>query len=975
MKRIFLTIFALFVTLASFSVLAGNMAPLTAPALFGGLVASRARQAAAPGAASTDPQAFVGVETVAKADAIPVVAETVTETRSFQAAGPLPDHGSGIAAAWARMTDAVSDRMTIAAMPSSRTIAALIDLPKNKAVEAVSAVIQPLLPDKRLHLSNANQQPLAFGTLPLEAPKTAAMTAVKTIPETVQPQLIDKRLHLSNSNQQPLAFGTLPLEAPKTAAMTAVKTIPETVQPQLIDKRLHFSNSNQQPLAFGTLPLEAPVTMANAPAKIVTTLVQTLVMENRLHLSNANRRPLAYGTLSLEAPVTMANAPAKTVTTLVQPLLPDKRLHLSNANRRPLAYGILSPEAPMTMAIGQVKGFPEVVQPLLIDKRLHLFSANLMPVAFGTLTMEAPKTMARTAVNTVPPPMGQPTPLLIGRNPGFSLEMLKPLGSTNGLSPKIGQLPAVGTVEGSFCDPNFIGPPIRFSQTIELKLDDLLSQLHGRFGINFIVGTNIGDLPMNIKAGSIPWNILLRSQLYISGVRAVCIDSNTIELILNDKVADLEKSRVDAERLESRYIKLKYLQPSSSGNRNIAGQSTSSGFGQGGLNQNQCQSGTTGIGGVGQMGGQNTIPQRCKFERLMNEIRQILGLDEQGTVNGSEAIKYVTPTKTPGDAGYGPTVEASKRPYVGQVPGRNMLIVNASASQLRDIEELIKHADVPPFQVIIKGLIYTANEDKLRDIGVQTTIADTGSGRTTGGVFGHTLGSLGTLFDFSTLVGTIDFNVQANALQRDGVISIKARPFATVLDGDTTDLTVGRQVPVVIQGTNLVGGAPGTLEILQAANLLSVTPHVIDDENGKPVAVNLELQLESNEVDATVDSQGVPAVSVRSIQSNFIINLEQTAILGGFTVDSDNRTVSKTPGLGDIPILGELFKRRVRSSQINRLYFAISVVVIPYGGTIEPVSVPGAGTDPPTITPAMLKRAEMGEPKAVPTPTPKPTPN
>ena len=99
---------------------------------------------------------------------------------------------------------------------------------------------------------------------------------------------------------------------------------------------------------------------------------------------------------------------------------------------------------------------------------------------------------------------------------------------------------------------------------------------------------------------------------------------------------------------------------------------------------------------------------------------------------------------------------------------------------------------------------------------------------------------------------------------------------------------------------------------------------------------------------------------MRSIQSNFIINQEQTAILGGFTVDSDSRTVQKTPGLGDIPILGELFKRRVRASQINRLYFAISVSVIPYGGVIEPVVVPGADPAPPTLTREPLKGRAAG---------------
>jgi type II secretory pathway component GspD/PulD (secretin) len=508
--------------------------------------------------------------------------------------------------------------------------------------------------------------------------------------------------------------------------------------------------------------------------------------------------------------------------------------------------------------------------------------------------------------------------------------------------------------DGSFCDANYVGGSMTFDRNIQSTLDDLLNQVHDRFGVNFLTAPNIGTIPINIKANDIPWTTLLRSQLSLLGIRATCAPGNAIELIRNVELTNLEKEASEAAKLETRYIKLKYLQPSSSENKNIAGQSSGGGSSGGQGGSGGCQSGGQGGGGQSGGGGQaNNIPQRCKFERLMSEIRQILGLND-----GAQTAAIGT------DNGGG----ISKRPYVGQVPGRNMLLVNASSSQLKEIGDLISHADVPPFQVIIKGLIYTANEDKLKDIGVQTTITDTGSGRTTGGIFGHTLGSLGTLFDFSTLVGTIDFNVQASALQRDGVISIKSRPFATVLDGDSTELTVGRQVPVLIQAINPIGGAPGTLQILQAANLLSVTPHVIDDEKGNPTAVNLELQLESNDVDQSVNSQGVPAISVRSIQSNFILNQEQTAILGGFTVDSDSRTVTKTPGLGDIPILGELFKRRVRATAINRLYFAISVSVIRYGGVIEPVIVPGANTDPPSLTPELLKRAERAEPKQVVSP-------
>jgi type IV pilus assembly protein PilQ len=152
---------------------------------------------------------------------------------------------------------------------------------------------------------------------------------------------------------------------------------------------------------------------------------------------------------------------------------------------------------------------------------------------------------------------------------------------------------------------------------------------------------------------------------------------------------------------------------------------------------------------------------------------------------------------------------------------------------------------------------------------------------------------------------------------------------------------------------------------VDASNNLAVTPYVIDDDNGNPIAVTLDMRLAANDVDSSVTARGVPAISKRSVQTQLLLGEDKTAILGGFTVDQDSKTVSKTPVLGDIPIIGELFKRRIRDTRINRLYFAISVSVIPYGEAIEPVTVPGATTNPPSLTPEQLDRSNKAEPKQV----------
>ena len=519
--------------------------------------------------------------------------------------------------------------------------------------------------------------------------------------------------------------------------------------------------------------------------------------------------------------------------------------------------------------------------------------------------------------------------------------------------------------DGSYCDTSYVGQPIVFNQMVDLTLEDLLTQIHNRFGVNFLMGPKVRQHPINIKTGAIPWNVLLRSQLFVSGVRARCVEPNTIELIDN---ADLPKLQDGAE-VETRFVKLKFLQRTSGGTVDLAGRSNGGGQnggqgGCGGSSQGTSGGGGTGGGGGGgvtggQQGETAAQQQSSRFDKLIVEIEKIIGIRSmtESSAGGGQG----------GNGGAGQTDERRTNRFVTQIPGRNILVIRATQEEFALIDQIIQRADRPPFQVVVKGLVYTADQTRLRDIGVQTTITGgTADNRTHGSVVGDTLGT-GTLFDFSTIIGTFDFNVQATALQENGLISIKSRPFATVIDGLCTTLNVGRELPIVIDSTL---GGQGDVVFVNAANNLAVTPYVIDDENGNPMAVTLDLRLTANDVDSSISARGVPAISERSIQTQLLLNQDKTAILGGFTVDQDSKTLSKTPGLGDIPIIGELFKRRVRDTRMNRLYFAISVSVVPYGSVIEPVQVPGATTNPPSLTPKMLDLSNKAEPKQVVPPKP-----
>lgn len=467
----------------------------------------------------------------------------------------------------------------------------------------------------------------------------------------------------------------------------------------------------------------------------------------------------------------------------------------------------------------------------------------------------------------------------------------------------------VSSPSTDFCDPSFVGAPIGFSSATSLTMNELLDQIHRRFGVSFLVEDKIGDIPINVKAENVPWNVLLNSQLYISGIRARCLDAGIIQLAFNSSVPKMQ----DTAEITTKVIKLKFLQPASTGSVDLAGRTGAN------ANRGCAEAGDTQGAGTG-----------CgNFEKLVIEIERILGLKRQAS--GGQSTEEQRPNRS-----------------MTQIPGRNILVVRGSKDEVALIEQVVAIADRAPFQVVIKGLIYTVNESKARDVGVSrigATDLVTPPIPSTIPTNPNTLrlGNLsGSGFDVSAIVGTIQFGIEASALEASGAISVKSRPFAVVLDGEKADLDVGRQLPIAIQGGL---NTAGQLQIIQASNILSITPYVIDDEDGKPVAVNLSVQIESNDVDRTVVVQGLPAVNRRSIQTRLVIDQEQTVILGGFTIDSESDEVSKTIGLGDIPLIGNLFKRKVKKEETNRLYFAISVSVVPYGENLKSVDVPGASTE------------------------------
>ena len=195
-------------------------------------------------------------------------------------------------------------------------------------------------------------------------------------------------------------------------------------------------------------------------------------------------------------------------------------------------------------------------------------------------------------------------------------------------------------------------------------------------------------------------------------------------------------------------------------------------------------------------------------------------------------------------------------------------------------------------------------------------------------VAGNLPTSLGVIFGGATWLtqATVD------ALAQEGLVSVLAEPNLTATNGQPASFLAGGEFPVPIAGAaGTAGGTPTiTVEFKKFGVSLDVTPTIIDAEH-----LNLRIRSEVSQLSTTGEvsvpltataSVTIPALTVRRAETTVELGSGQSYALAGLLQNTDTQNVSKVPALGDIPILGQLF----RSQQFQRNETELVLIVTPY---------------------------------------------
>lgn len=271
----------------------------------------------------------------------------------------------------------------------------------------------------------------------------------------------------------------------------------------------------------------------------------------------------------------------------------------------------------------------------------------------------------------------------------------------------------------------------------------------------------------------------------------------------------------------------------------------------------------------------------------------------------------------------------------------NALVITASPDQMRTLKTVISQLDIRRAQVLVEGIIVEMSDDKAREFGVQWAVDGTpnGNGPVALTNFGspnlvEIISSVKAGMVPSTLTGmslalgqfasdTLNFGALVRALAGDATNNVLSTPSLLTLDNQEAEIVVGQNVPFITgqftsgtgAGVSPVTGTVTPFQTIQRQDVgltLKVKPQINEGN-----AVKLDIQQEVSSLQAGAIAASDIITNKRSIKTSVLVESNQLVVLGGLIDDNQRQNVQKVPGLGDLPLLGALFRYQT-SNKIKR---------------------------------------------------------
>ncbi len=345
--------------------------------------------------------------------------------------------------------------------------------------------------------------------------------------------------------------------------------------------------------------------------------------------------------------------------------------------------------------------------------------------------------------------------------------------------------------------------------------------------------------------------------------------------------------------------------------------------------------------------------------RVAATLRAALAANTSGAASAGGGSVAAAPQPAAGAAGASaataPTAQNALPSTGGNIqadPATNSLIITASEPQMRQMRAVIDMLDQRRAQVFIEALIAEVSDTKAAEFGIQWQTPIGSVAGNTVGVLGTNYGSgpdnivnlagaiaagtrpasnpLGNGINFGLLRnvnGTAVLGVLARFLQSSNDSNVLSTPNLLTLDNEEAKIVDGQNVPFITgqsTGTNTGSSTSNPFQTIERKDVgltLRIKPQI--SENG-----TIKMQVFQEISDVISNSNLGPTTTKRSVESTVLVEDGGIVVLGGLLKDKYSNGVTKIPGLGDIPIFGNLFKTETRDRVKTSLMVFLRPVVV-----------------------------------------------
>ena len=302
-----------------------------------------------------------------------------------------------------------------------------------------------------------------------------------------------------------------------------------------------------------------------------------------------------------------------------------------------------------------------------------------------------------------------------------------------------------------------------------------------------------------------------------------------------------------------------------------------------------------------------------------------------------------------GAGGAGTTTQYPAPGQIGEAlitsyPDTKQLVVITDAETAAQMKSVIEHLDRPVPQVLIKVVFLEATYREGLDVGLEGGLTKVRGNETYRGtnLFGLVQQGATALIPYTTLPGAgiysimgADFQATLRAIKEGGKLEVLSRPSILARNNQIATISVGQSVPLVT-GVGLLGTGVNAIPVSDITYtdigiILNVTPFITSDGMVEMIVQPQISALSGQSIPISSGVGGViaaPIIDARRADTVVVTPDGQTVVIGGLIQNSKNSTESKIPLLGDIPLLGNLFKHKVKQNLKSELLIFLTPHIV-----------------------------------------------